>query len=64
MAGITINSSRIGRCAIDGCENNPTLLVTMWLRFCVDHKPEITVDTKDTWDIKVPKLSTDCVNKP
>lgn len=59
MAGITLDSSRIGKCAIDGCENNPTLLVEMWLRFCVDHKPEITVDEEGTWHIKVPKLPTD-----
>ena len=62
MVGITINSSRIGRCAIDGCENNPTLLVEMWLRFCVDHKPEIKVDEKGNSNIKVPNLPTNVIN--
>ena len=62
MTGINFEASRLGKCAIDGCKNDPTLLVEMWLRFCVDHKPEITVDEKDAWNIKVPKLPTDVIN--
>jgi len=59
MAGITIGATRLGKCAIDGCESKADNMYTMWLRFCDSHNPQITVDSNKTWHIKAPKLPTD-----